>query len=166
MRGWIGVATGLVCLSLCPGAFGAEDNKDKPDKAGEDEKKIKPYDEVITSKAVTRSGLFRVHQVEDKLYFELLPDALGRELLWVTQIAETTAGSSYAGMPVENEVLRFEKRGERVLLRRVDYSIRAETDDPIALAVRKSNLAPIIKAFEIQAYGRDQAPVHRRRHCA
>jgi hypothetical protein len=84
---------------------------------------------------------------------------LDRELLWVTQIAETTAGNSYSGMPVDNQVVRWEKRGERILLRRVNYDIRAETDDPIALAVRKSNLAPIIKAFDIQAYGRDQAAV-------
>jgi len=151
---WRPVFAGLVCLALA--VFAAEQ---KPDPSKDDEKKIKPYDEVITEEAVTRTGLFRVHQVEDKLYFELLPDLLERELLWVTQIAETTAGNSYAGMPVDNQVVRWEKRGERILLRRVDYSIRADTDDPIAQAVRKSNLAPIIKVFEIRAYGRDLAAV-------
>ena len=48
----------------------AADKQD--DKAKDDPRKIKPYDEVITKEAVTRSGLFRVHQVADKLYFELL----------------------------------------------------------------------------------------------
>jgi hypothetical protein len=160
VRGWAVILAGIVGLSLSGFGTDEKDDKgDKDDKAKEDKQKIKPYDEVITKDAVTRSGLFRVHQVEDKLYFELLPAALDRELLWVTQIAETTAGNSYSGMPVDSEVVRWEKRGERVLLRRVNYSIRAETDDPIALAVRKSNLAPIVKAFDIQAYGRDQAAV-------
>ena len=157
VRGWAVIVVGLA--GFCLSGVGADDKGDKKDKANDDQRKIKPYDEVITKEAVTRSGLFRVHQVEDKLYFELLPSALDRELLWVTQIAETTAGNSYSGMPVDNEVVRWEKRGERVLLRRVNYSIRAETDDPIAMAVRKSNLAPIIKALDIQAYGRDQAAV-------
>jgi hypothetical protein len=107
----------------------------------EKKKKIKPYDEVITKEAVTRAGLFRVHQVEDKLFYELLGDVLGVDLLWVTQIAETTAGSSYAGIPAGNRVVRWEKRGDRVLLREVRYDLRAETDDPIAVAVKKSNLA-------------------------
>ncbi|MCL4177686.1 MAG: zinc-dependent metalloprotease [Verrucomicrobia bacterium] len=148
------IVAGLVGSALVAIAADKQD-----DKAKDDPKKIKPYDEVITKEAVSRSGLFRVHQVAEKLYFELLPDALDRELLWVTQVAETTAGNSYAGMPVDNQVVRWEKRGERILLRRVEYGIRAETDDPIALAVRKSNLAPIVRAFEIQAYGRDQAAV-------
>ena len=111
VRGWAVILAGIVGLSLS--GFGAEEKGDKADQAKEDKQKIKPYDEVITKEAVTRSGLFRVHQVEDKLFFELLPAALDRELLWVTQIAETTAGNSYSGMPVDNQVVRWEKRGER-----------------------------------------------------
>ena len=135
-----------------------------PDKADEstakkEDKKIKDYDEVITDKARSQSGLFRVHRVEEKLYYEIPQSLLGSDLLWVTQIAETTAGNSYAGMPVGNVIVRWEKRDDRVLLRRIHYDIRAATDDPIAEAVRESNLAPIIKIFEVQAYGRDVAPV-------
>ena len=35
----------------------------------------KPYKEVITDKAITKKGLFTVHKVEDKYYFEI-PDTL------------------------------------------------------------------------------------------
>jgi len=31
----------------------------------------KPYDEVITKKAVTTRGMITVHEVEDKFYFEV-----------------------------------------------------------------------------------------------
>ena len=35
----------------------------------------KPYRDVITSKAVSDAGMFSVHRVEDKYYFEI-PDAM------------------------------------------------------------------------------------------
>lgn len=148
----IGLAGVNPMLSAAEGASGAK--KDK-----KEESKIKPYDEVITEKATTQVGLFRVHQIDDQLFYEIPPASLEKDLLWVTQIAETTAGNSYAGMPAGNQIVRWEKRGDRILLRDVRYGIRADTDDPIALAVRQSNLAPIIMAFDIQAYGKDQAAV-------
>ena len=129
-------------------------------KKGEKEKsKIKLYDEVITEKAETSVGLFHTHRIDDDLYYEIPAPVLGTDMLWVTQIAETTAGSSYAGMPAGNQVVRWEQRGDRVLLRNVRYGIRAETDDPIAVAVKASNLAPIIRVFEVEAYGKDKKPV-------
>jgi hypothetical protein len=144
----------------------AEDEKGDEDSKPADEKKkkkkdskIKPYDEVITEDAKTEVGFFRTHRVKDKLYFEIPPDAFGRELVWVAQIEQTTAGSSYAGMPISDHVVRWEEVGERVLLRKVRYDIRADTDDPIALAVTASNLAPIIRSFDVTAYGKDKAPV-------
>ncbi|MCP5527065.1 MAG: zinc-dependent metalloprotease [Verrucomicrobiales bacterium] len=148
--------TGLTTpLSAAETASDAKDEK----KEKKEEGKIKPYDEVITGKAKSQVGLFRVHQIEDKVLYEILPSSLDQDLLWVTQISETTAGSSYAGMPAGNQVVRWEQRGDRILLREVRYGIRAETDDPIAQAVKKSNLAPIIKAFDVLAYGKDRAAV-------
>ncbi len=122
-------------------------------------KKIKSYDEIITKEAVTKAGLFRVHRISDKLFYEIPVSALNTDLLWVTQIAETTAGSSYAGMPVRDLVVRWEQKEDRILLRQVRFQIRAETKDPIAEAVEASNLAPIMKLFEVKAYGKDKAPV-------
>ena len=62
-------------------------------------------------------------------------------------------------MPVGDRVVRWELHGDQVLLRDVRYNIRADTSDPIAQAVKESNLAPIIRAFEVKAYGKDKAPV-------
>ena len=36
-------------------------------------KKIKPYNEVITAKAVTQNGLFKVHRIDHRWYFEIAP---------------------------------------------------------------------------------------------
>jgi hypothetical protein len=142
-----------------PDSAKAEAKHEDEKNADDSKSKIKKYDEVITTNAITKNGLFRVHQIDENLYYEIPPDALDIDLLWVTQISETTAGSSYAGMPVGDRVVRWELRGDQVLLRDVHYDIRAETSDPIAKAVKASNLAPIIRAFEVKAYGKDKSPV-------
>ena len=77
------------------------------------------YYEIITDDADSEEGLFTVHKVEDKLYFEI-PDAeLGRDLLMVSRIVRAQAGTGYGGMRINNYVLRWEKQGERILLRHV-----------------------------------------------
>ncbi len=119
----------------------------------------KPYDEVIPDDAVTDIGLFRTHRVGARLFYEIPPATFGQDMLWVRQISATTAGSSYAGMPAGNRVVRWELRDEKVLLRDVRYGLRADTDDPIAGAVEASNLAPLIAVLPVKAWGRDRAPV-------
>ena len=157
------LATFAVLALLAPAAALAQDEApgDKPDEkpAKKSDNAIKPYDEVITEDAVTCHGLFHVHRLDDKLFYEIPTGALDLDMLWVTQIAQTTAGSSHAGMPAGNRVVRWEQRGERILFRDVRYSIRADTDDPIAGAVAATNLAPIIRVFPVKAYGKDKAPV-------
>ena len=66
-----------------PAAGGARPN------AGERASEIKPYDEVITKKAVSKPGLLLTHQVDETLYFEILPEKFGKDMLWVTQIEQT-----------------------------------------------------------------------------
>ena len=139
-------------------ASAAGDEK-KPDASAPKKPKIKKYDEIISKEAVTKIGLFRVHRIDESLFYEIPADVLDTDMLWVVQIAETTAGNSYAGMPAGDRVVRWEQRGDQVLLRDVRYGLRADTSDPIASAVKASNLAPIIRAFDIKAYGKDKALV-------
>jgi hypothetical protein len=140
----------------------AEAPDGKPDKPkGKDEKKKgpKPYDEVIKEEFKTVKGLFLVHRDGDDVYFEIPSAELGKEMVWVTQIAGTQAGFSWAGMPVGDRVVRWDLVGDRVLLRDVKYDIRADVDDPIRLAVEATSVAPIIHVFDVAAYGKDKSPV-------
>ena len=41
----------------------------------------RPYREVITEKARTDEGLFKVHKVEEKWYFEIPDSLLGRDIM-------------------------------------------------------------------------------------
>jgi len=126
---------------------------------GGEESQIKPYDEVITDKAVSKPGLFIVHQIDDKIFYEIPAEALDKEMLWVTQIAKTQAGFGYGGTSVGDRVVRWVKRGDQILLRDVKFRIRADGEDSVTQAVEATSLEPIIMAFPVKAYGKDQRPV-------
>ncbi|MES2123895.1 MAG: DUF5118 domain-containing protein, partial [Gemmatimonadota bacterium] len=105
------------------------------------------YAKVITSEAKTKSGLFKAHRVGAKLYFEIPRSELDRDQLLVTEIAKTTAGVGYGGQSLGDDVIRWERRDNRILLRFQDYSIiSSDSTNPISSAVRNANYAPIIKA--------------------
>ncbi len=120
---------------------------------------IKPYDKVITKEAKTDEGVFRVHQIKDKAYYEIPKAELGKEFLWVSQIARTTLGVGYGGQAMGNRVVKWERRGDRVLLRSVSYEVIADPRQPISRAVQAANNESILMAFNIEALGKDDAPV-------
>lgn len=121
--------------------------------------KVQSYDSVITKNAKSSPGLFLVHQVDDKIYYEIPQSALGKELLWVTQLERTGAGRGYGGSPVNDRVVRWELRNEDVLLRDVNYTIRADANDPIQNAVEATTVEPILAVLPVKAYGKDKSLV-------
>ena len=104
-------------------------------------------------------GLFLVHRIGDKIFYEIPTAAFGKDLLWVTQLAATQSGYGYGGSPVGDRVVRWEQRGDDILLRDVKYAIRAEAKDPIRNAVEATSVPEIIEVFPVKAYGKDKAPV-------
>ena len=167
----------LAGFAVMPAAAVAQDDepeksdepeeKDGTPKKADDEKapkkegKVKPYDEVITEDAESDAGIFTVHRLDGKVFFEIPVEALDSPLIWVTQIAQTSAGRDIMGTLAGDLAVRWEFReaDETILLREVDYAMRAEDDDPIYAAVESSSLAPIIRAFPVAAYGKDKAMV-------
>src|SRR5688572_6200506 len=120
---------------------------------------IRPYDRVITREATSKTGVFTVHRIKDRLYYEIPKETLGREFLWVSQIKSTTLGAGYGGQAAGNRIVRWERRGDRVFLRGVSYEVRADAKAPIARAVRDANYEPIVMSFNIEALGKNDAPV-------
>lgn len=49
---------------------------------------LQPYGKVITGKAKTMNGFFKVHNVEGKYYFEIADSLLGRDILIVNRIVK------------------------------------------------------------------------------
>lgn len=120
---------------------------------------IKPYDKVITKEAKSDPGVFTVHKLSGKVYYEIPKSQLGKDFLWVSQIARTTPGVGYGGQPIGNRVVRWERSENRVLLRDVSYEVVADEKLPISRAVQAANNATIVMAFDIEALGKQDAPV-------
>jgi len=129
--------------------------QDKPEKKEKKEKKEKTFDEIIGKKAKSDDGLFRVHQVDEKFYYEIPDPLLGKEMLMVTRIAKTTSGLGFGGGKQNTQVVRWVKKRKQVLLRIVSYQNVAADSLPIYEAVINSNFEPIIASFSIEAKGKD-----------
>ncbi|MGH9844443.1 MAG: zinc-dependent metalloprotease [Blastocatellia bacterium] len=123
------------------------------------EPEIKPYDKVITKDARSDDGIFTVHRIKEKVFYEIPKKELNKEFLWVSQIAKTTLGVGYGGQAMGNRVVRWERRDNRVLLRDIDYSVVADPKLPVAKAVQNANHDSIIMAFFIEALGKDDSVV-------
>jgi len=119
----------------------------------------RPYDRVITKDAKSDEGVFTVHRIKEKIFYEIPKKELGKEFLWVTQIARTTLGVGYGGQALGNRVVKWERRDNRVLLRSASYQVVADPSLPVARAVQAANTDVIIMAFNVEAVGKDDAPV-------
>ncbi|MGA1773209.1 MAG: DUF5118 domain-containing protein, partial [Flavobacteriaceae bacterium] len=93
--------------------------------------KIKPYAEVITKEAKSDSGLFTVHQVDEDFFYEIPDELFGREMLMVSRISKTADGIGFGGGKINTQVLRWEKRATKVLLRVASYSNVAADSLPV-----------------------------------
>ena len=118
-----------------------------------------PYDKVITAEAKTSPGVFLVHRIHDRIYYEIPVDQLNKDFLWVTQIAKTTLNAGYGGEVANYHVVRWERHGDRILLRGVSYDVVADAKLPIARAVDASNNSVIVMSFHIETEGKNGAPV-------
>jgi hypothetical protein len=118
-----------------------------------------PYDKVITKEAKTKKGIFQVHQIKEKYYYEVPKAELNKVFLWNTEIAKTALGVGYGGQPLTERVIRWELTGNKVHLREVNYDVVAAPDTPISLAVQAANNDAIIMTFPVAAFNKDGDPV-------
>jgi hypothetical protein len=129
-----------------------------PDRDASDDG-MRPYAEVIPDSAVTREGLFDVHQVGDDWFWEIPSDMLGREMILITRVTRTASGMGFGGQRQTTEMVRFERRNDRILLRQVSVANTADPDLPVYEAVRSSNFEPVLAAWAIESEGAGTAVV-------
>ena len=138
-----------------PAGGTGQERPGRPDQQPE----IKPYERVITKEAKSDEGVFTVHTVKEKVYYEIPRSELMKEFLWVSQIARTTVGVGYGGQAAGNRVVKWERKGNRILLRSVSYDVVADPKLPVSRAVQAANNDTIIMAFNIEALGKDDSAV-------
>lgn len=119
----------------------------------------KPFDKVITAEAKTQEGLFRVHNLKNKLYFEIPKDLLEQPLLMVANATAVPAGQEHVGRTLNQDVLRFVLKNNRVMLQLVSHAAVSAPENPLAQALRLSQRDAILAVFPVEAFGKDGAPV-------
>ena len=137
-----------------PAAAGAKKEDDKKKSS------IKPYKEIITDKAVSDTGVFTVHKVDDKYYFEIPDSVLKKEFLLVTRLTKAAAGmrsgmSGYAGDQIGQQVVAFERGPkDKILLRSISFVDYAkDSTSQMYNSVTRNNVQSIIKSFDVKTYG-------------
>jgi hypothetical protein len=130
----------------------AKPNTPPPAKTGP-----KSFKEFITKKATTQKGVFTIHFLDDKYYFDIPDSLLGRELVAVTRFSKVAGGArKYGGEEVNEQSLSFEKGpNQRIFMRVVTLISRADSTQTISKAVKNSYLDPIVASFDIKAWGKD-----------
>jgi hypothetical protein len=120
---------------------------------------FKAFDEVINDETAGDEGLFTIYWQDDKLYYEIPRATLGKEMLLISRIVQLPAGFgggyTNAGSKTEEQVVRWEKKGKKILIRIVSYNAVADQELPIYESVRNNNFEPIIYGFDIKATGKD-----------
>jgi hypothetical protein len=121
---------------------------------------VQPYRSVVPPTARTDAGLFHVHRVNDRLLFEIPDSVLGRDMALMSRYAAAQQGLADGGDRMSpNLVVRWERRGERIVLRAVSHETTAEEGSPLRLAVENSNFPPVLQAFPLRARGEDTSVI-------
>ncbi|WP_323788910.1 zinc-dependent metalloprotease [Psychroserpens sp.] len=124
---------------------------------------IKAYDQVITKNAITDDGLFKVHKVGEKYFFEIPNDHLGKDMLLVSRIAKLPSnlgGGFYnAGTKTGQRLIVWERFDKKILIKEKSYSAVADEELPISISVESNNYAPTLFAFDIAAFSKDSSAV-------
>lgn len=119
----------------------------------------KKYEDVITKEAKTQPGVFKVHQVKDKIYWEIPSNMLGRDFLWQTEIAQLPHSAGFPGSPMGTKVVRFTRHNNTIFLRDVNYDTRAVGDNGTIEGVKENTINPIVMTFPVVAEAPDKSTV-------
>ncbi|RZP10110.1 MAG: DUF5117 domain-containing protein [Flavobacteriales bacterium] len=128
----------------------------KKDDSKKDTKKEKTYSDIITDKAVTDNGLFDVHKIDDKYFYEINDSLLGRDMMMVTRVVKMATELPLSRHKMSEQVLKWEKFDNNILLKQASYSKFANDSLPISIAVSNSNFEPIIASFKISVKNKDK----------
>ncbi|WBL22969.1 zinc-dependent metalloprotease [Zunongwangia sp. HRR-M8] len=115
---------------------------------------LKSYNKVITNDAISDRGLFTTHKLDNKVFFEIPDSLFNKDMLWVSRIAKAPAGygGGYvnAGSKVNEQVVRWNKRGKNIDVRVMSFENQSDEESPIYKSVKANNFEPILYSAAIE----------------
>lgn len=122
---------------------------------------MKPYKTVIPKETVSDAGVFTIHKVGEKYFYEIPDSLLKRDFLWVSRFVSLPSGlgGGYvnAGSSVNEQMVEWQKLGDKIVLKTKSYRAIAADSLPINLSVQANNYQPTIYAFDIAALSQDSS---------
>jgi hypothetical protein len=160
----------IAIFALFPSKTFSQNKKKKDQKevpAPQPEKKpessIKDYNKVITKDAVSDEGLFTVHKVDKKYYFEIPNKYLNKDMLLVSRLAKlpSNLGGGYvnAGSETNEQLIVWQRFQDKILIKSKSYNAVANDTLPISISVKSNNYEPTLYAFDIAAFSKDSANI-------
>ena len=130
------------------GEKGEKTEKSNTDKKKEE--KLSDYAKLIKKGGSVQKGLFTVRHIEDKWYFEVPQDKLGKLFLIVTRFTAVPAGFQYnIGEEVNENVVYLEKHANALWLRSYVNNVETPEGSDISQSVEKASVNPIVANFPI-----------------
>ena len=107
----------------------------------------------LTQKKIKSEGVITSYLDDnDELFLELNDSIFKKQILVVTrfvQLPSNYSGYINAGSKTSEQVIRFERKGEKIYIIQKSFSNIANEIDPINISVTKNNLSPILASFKI-----------------
>lgn len=142
--------------------LGKKKSKDEPVSAPPEKKSestIKEYSKVITKDAISDEGLFTVHKVDKKYYFEIPNKYLNKDMLLVSRLSKlpSNLGGGYvnAGSETNEQLIVWQRFQDKILIKSKSYNSVANDTLPISISVKSNNYEPTLFAFDIVAFSKD-----------
>ena len=147
-------ATASLWQSVNTDSVKVEKPKSDKDAKGKDKdkaaKKPAPYEELIKKGGSYQEGMFGVRKIDDKWFFDIPNNLLGRYFLMVPRFTSVPQRfGKFGGEEVNHNTVYFERRNDQILVRSYVETQIADPKDAISISLKTSTVDPIIASFKI-----------------
>ena len=107
--------------------------------------------EALLEEAETDEGMFDVHRAEDRYFYEIPEEMLGRDMLLMSRYKEKEPHFSEERTGAHSDMLvQWEREGDRVMLRALSYEYDADEHLNVYKAVERDRFTPILAIFDVE----------------
>ncbi|MEI7987366.1 MAG: DUF5118 domain-containing protein, partial [Armatimonadota bacterium] len=118
----------------------------------------KKYEEMMKNPLIkTQEGVFKVHRIEDRVYFEIPESKYGKVFLWQAEIAELPKALGFPGTPAGTKTIKFVRKDKKIQVKDFDVPTRSTGGDKsVKYGVEMNSVEPIIMTYDIYAEAPDK----------
>ena len=152
----------LVCAAAVqlPAQESKTSQKSMPSQEGKKDS-LSAYDKFFKAKHESVKGMFSIHKMKEKIYFEIPLNMMGKNMLIASTVTSTSDnGNGIVGGKSDPLHITFTKNGNSVQLRKLSSDVVTDNQNsPIAGAIARSNIGSVMKNMKIETYNNDSSAV-------